>query len=131
MSRRDIVAGQFVRPEKAEAARRLRRDDTSAEHTMWACLRRHNLAGFKFRRQQVIAGFIADFYCAEVGLVVELDGAIHATQTVADAERDKLLTDRGLRLIRFTNDRVDSDLEAVLHELEATLRERSAPPAQY
>ena len=92
---------------------------------MWICLRGHRLAGFKFRRQQVIEGFVADFYCAEAGLIVELDGEIHSRQLDADAERDAILAGRGLHVVRFANERIELDLLGVLSELEAILHEKT------
>ncbi len=112
-----------MRPEKAEDARRLRRDQTPAEAVLWAELRGRTLAGLRFRRQQVVAGFIPDFYCAEAGLVVELDGPVHDARVEADAERDAVLAAHGLRVIRFSNARVETDLARVLAEISAACHE--------
>ncbi len=127
MPRRDIVAGQPVSPEKATAARRLRRAATPAEQVLWGCLRGRRLAGVKFRRQQVIAGFVADFYCPDAGLVVELDGPVHDGQTAADAERERVLTSRGLRVMRVANERVSADLAGVLGAIVGALKATSPP----
>ena len=78
---------------------------TPAEAILWQHLRTNKLDGLHFRRQEVINGLIADFYCHEAGLVVEVDGAVHEDRTDADAERDRILTGRGLRVLRFTNAR--------------------------
>ena len=71
MSIRRIVAGQRVAPEKVAAARELRRHMTPEECILWEHLRAHRLNGLHFRRQQVIDGFVVDFYCSGCALVVE------------------------------------------------------------
>jgi len=70
--------------------------------------------------QQVIAGFIVDFYCHKAELVIELDGDIHDLQQEEDARREKVLSEMGLRIVRFGNDEVMGELSSVLgkiHEL--------------
>ena len=76
---KNIVSGQKITKEKFQKAKELRRDMTSAEKVLWNELRGNRL-GVHFRRQQIIAGFIVDFYCHRAGLVVELDGSVHANQ---------------------------------------------------
>ena len=98
-------------PEHTRAnARKLRYASTDAEARLWYNLRRHGLAGHKFRRQHPFGPYILDFYCAEARLVVEVDGSQHIeTQTVVrDAKRTRYLEQHGLRVLRFTN------LEALL-----------------
>jgi very-short-patch-repair endonuclease len=78
--------------------------------------------GVHFRRQQVIAGFIVDFYCHKAGLVIELDGGVHQgdEHKENDATRAKALDEMGLRIVRFRNDDVIIDFPKVLgriHEL--------------
>ena len=76
--------------------------------------------GVHFRRQQVIAGFILDFYCHKAGFVIELDGDIHDLQQEEDARREKALREMGLRVVRFGNEEVMKNLSAVvgkIHEL--------------
>ena len=64
-----------------------------------------------------VAGFIVDFYCHRAALVVEVDGDIHVLQQEEDAKREKVLTDMGLRIVRFRNDEILSNLPVVLHKL--------------
>ena len=71
---RKIVRGQNVEPENVSRAKQLRREMTPAERALWMLLRRNALDGFHFRRQQVIEGFIVDFYCDAAKLAIELDG---------------------------------------------------------
>jgi very-short-patch-repair endonuclease len=89
--KRGIVMGQH-NPVKRERAKTLRKEHTSAENLMWQYLRGNRLDGFHFRRQQVIDGFIAAFYCHEAGIIIELDGSIHESQTEYDTLRERILS---------------------------------------
>jgi len=92
---------------------------TPAEKILWQELRGNKL-GVHFRRQQVIAGFIVDFYCHKAGLVIELDGDIHEgeTQKETDANRDKVLAELGLRIIRFRNEEILMGLSQVVGRIQ-------------
>ncbi len=94
-------------------SRRLRSDQTDAERKLWSVLRRHTL-GVKFRRQHPIGSFIVDFCCVEKRLIVELDGGQHAMQAQTDDKRTCFLNARGYRVLRFWNDDVMSDADAVV-----------------
>jgi len=95
---------------------------------LWSMLRRKQLDGLRFRRQQVIGSFIIDFYCSEHRLAVEVDGETHVGQGRQDAARTREIERHGVRVIRFTNDEVIHDLEAVcLAILRATGRDPEAP----
>jgi very-short-patch-repair endonuclease len=111
---RRIVVGQTVAAVKVQRAKELRREMTEAERMLWEQLRRNQLRGFHFRRQQVIDGFIVDFYCHAANLVVEVDGEVHETQKVYDNQRDAVLSQRGLRILRIGNDEVRRNLDDVL-----------------
>jgi very-short-patch-repair endonuclease len=100
MPAKNIIPGQRVSKEEQQRIRELRRDMTSAEKILWQELRTNKL-GVHFRRQQVIAGFIVDFYCHKADLVVEVDGDIHDLQQEEDALRENALKELGLRVIRF------------------------------
>jgi very-short-patch-repair endonuclease len=115
-----VVVGQRVTSEKLERARQLRHTMTGAERILWRYLRGHRLEGWGFRRQQVIAGLIVDFYCHEASLVVEVDGPVHETQRDYDRERDRVLNALGLRVLHFTNDEVMHALPAVLTQIAAS-----------
>jgi len=110
---KNIIPGQTVTKEKLQRAKELRRDMTPAEKILWQELRANKL-GVHFRRQQVIAGFIVDFYCHKAGLVVEVDGDIHDLQQEEDARREKALSEMGLRIVRFGNEEVVKNLSAVV-----------------
>ena len=87
---------------------------TPAEKMLWEKLRAKRCNGLKFRRQQIIAGFIVDFYCHSLRLIIEVDGEIHNQQKEYDEERDKILTAKELTVLRFSNQQVFENIEAVL-----------------
>ena len=114
------MIGQPVDEAKAERAREMRQAPTPEEQLLWQRLRRNALGGLHFRRQQIIDGFIADFYCHAAGLVIEIDGPVHTERQSYDEERDAVLESRGLRVLRFSNEDVRINLQSVLtHILEA------------
>jgi very-short-patch-repair endonuclease len=113
---KNIIPGQRVTKEKLQRSRELRRDMTPAEKILWEELRANEL-GVHFRRQQVIAGFIVDFYCHKAGLVVEVDGDIHDLQKEEDARRDKALNELGLQIVRFKNEEVAKNLSHVVEQI--------------
>ncbi|HKV76222.1 MAG TPA: endonuclease domain-containing protein [Gemmatimonadales bacterium] len=93
---------------KTAIARRLRARGTEAEQRAWLILRNRRCLGLKIRRQVVIGGFVVDFYCSELRLVIELDGGIHADpeQRRYDRARDAVLRRLGEMVIRIPNERV-------------------------
>ncbi len=103
--------------EKNEAARRMRREMTAAEMALWQAVRGNKMDGLHFRRQQVIDGFVADFYCHAASLVVEVDGEIHNTQIEEDRHRERAFALRGLHVVRFTNGQILNDLSTCLSEI--------------
>ena len=90
---------------------------TPAEKMLWQEVRAKKL-GVRFRRQQVIQGFIVDFYCHKAGLVVEVDVDIHDLQQEEDARREKALSELGLRIVRFGNDEVVRNVSAVVGKIK-------------
>ena len=104
-----------------EIARELRKNQTPSERFLWEHLRKRRLGGYRFNRQKPIiyetdrgrrCFFIADFYCAEKKLVIEVDGSIHAFTKYEDYQRDRVLRELGLRTIRIKNDEL-VDIEGV------------------
>jgi very-short-patch-repair endonuclease len=108
------------------AARLLRRLQTPAEERLWSALRRHQLEGLQFRRQHPLGGFIADFYCHEAHLAVEVDGGIHSqpNQAAWDRDRDAAFALMGIAVRRVTNDHVMSALDGVLESIRESCRSR-------
>jgi very-short-patch-repair endonuclease len=109
-------------------AREFRKQSTTAEAVLWEQLRNRRLAGLKFRRQHPLGPFIADFYCAEKRLVIELDGGIHVEQPGYDQLRTERLTEHGYRVLRFTNTTVETNLEKVLNIIIKICQEQNSNP---
>jgi len=107
---------------KVQLAKAMRHDMTCEESILWERLRRSALEGQHFHRQQIIAGFIVDFYCAASSLAIEIDGPIHETQTELDGERDGVLAELGIKTLRIRNAEVANDLDAVLRKIAAACR---------
>ena len=123
MSKPHLITGQKINPEKLAEARRLRREMTSKEKILWSHLRTNRFRGLHFRRQQVIQGFIVDFYCHAAGLVIEVDGPIHLDQVDYDQERDAILPSLGLHVLRIQNDDIQLDLDRVLERIESKINQ--------
>ncbi|WP_027170138.1 endonuclease domain-containing protein [Mesorhizobium sp. WSM3224] len=118
---------QPVTPAKRNFARAMRREPTEAESRLWHELRGRRLDRIKFRRQVPIGRFIADFVCAEAQLIVEIDGSQHA-ESRRDLERDAELKARGFRVLRFWNDDVLKELDAVCDTIIAYVRDEGLQP---
>ncbi|WP_313085579.1 endonuclease domain-containing protein [Pseudomonas sp.] len=117
-------------PEQRLFARQLRTQLTDCERLLWRQLRNRGLAGFKFRRQHPWPPYVLDFYCAELRLVIELDGGQHYDD--AGLAKDHLRTDylkrQGLEVLRFSNLDVLQNLEGVLTELLRWVEARPLSP---
>jgi very-short-patch-repair endonuclease len=121
----NIVIGQKVTSIKIQRAKELRSQMTQEEKILWQHLRANKLNGLHFRRQQIINGFIADFYCHAARLVIEVDGEIHQQQAEYDAERDQVLSARRLRLLRIKNEEVKQNLDRVLARIAKACSEET------
>ncbi|MFN7780193.1 MAG: endonuclease domain-containing protein [Betaproteobacteria bacterium] len=100
---------------------------TDAEQKLWYALRHKQLHGHRFRRQHPVGPYIADFACIEAKLVIEVDGGQHNEPDI-DRHRDEFLTSQGWRVLRFWNNQILSELDAVLEVIASALR--PAPPPQ-
>ena len=101
---------------------------TPEERALWQHLRANRLNGLHFRRQQVIDGFIADFYCHAAGLVVEVDGEVHEESIHYDAGRDRILASRGLRILRVKNREIQENLPDVLNRIALYTANKNLTP---
>jgi very-short-patch-repair endonuclease len=111
-----------------ETARSLRDRSTEAERKLWSRLRDRRLMGYKFRRQVPRGRYVVDFLCAEAGLVVEIDGGHHADQRLeADRRRTAELERLGLKVLRFWNVDIHTNIYGVLCLIAETLTERCPP----
>jgi very-short-patch-repair endonuclease len=126
MTRGKITRGQNVQPDKLSLARRLRSEMTLTERILWTALRRNAVEGFHVRRQQVIKGFIVDFYCDAAKLAIELDGTVPEEQWKYDESRDRAIAGEGVRVLRISNDAM-RDLEAVVDYIKRELRTSQQP----
>ena len=108
-----------VHPAILARARELRCPMTPQEAKLWSRLRRKQLHGIKFRRQHPMGRFILDFFCYQHKLVIEIDGGHHAEpeQQAYDQARTEWLEARGLRVVRFTNRDIDTNIDGVLNEI--------------
>ena len=106
-------------PQLLEFAKTMRSNATDAENLMWQLLRAKRFMNLKFRRQHVIAPYIVDFYCHELGLVIELDGSQHGTKDGKeyDTERTKFLEALDLKVVRYWNHDVLGRTDVVLEDL--------------
>jgi very-short-patch-repair endonuclease len=109
-------------PNNKETSRKLRRKMTPAERCLWQRLKRKHL-GFIFHRQKPIAEYIADFYCPEALLVVEVDGDYHACKEVAenDAVRDRVMHYLHITVLRFNNTEVLNNTDKVVKTIDDIL----------
>lgn len=113
-----------------ELARELRKNPTSSEKILWEGLRKRQLNGYRFVRQKPFVYeqnqkrrffFIADFYCAERKLVIELDGSVHEYTQYYDYQRDLVLEEKGLKTLRIANSEL-SDIETVKEKILRNLK---------
>ena len=110
-------------------AKALRKEMTPAEKKLWKALRNRKLNNLKFRRQHPLKDYIADFYCHELGLVIEVDGSIHDDEDIKlyDSDRTSILNDLSIIVIRFRNERILGNIDEVLIEIK-TIAEKIPHP---
>jgi very-short-patch-repair endonuclease len=106
-------------------ARRLRQRSTKPEDILWTLLRGRKLGGVKFRRQVAVLGYTVDFLSFERRLIIELDGRQHDWERDYDAARTEEIERHGFMLLRFRNDAVLNDLDAVVARIEAACMSES------
>jgi very-short-patch-repair endonuclease len=108
-------------------SRTLRSGMTDAEQMLWRRIRFKQVRGLLFYRQKPLLKFIVDFYCPKAKLVIELDGSQHFEEahSAADAERDAALTGLGLRVLRFDNRQVLTEIEGVMVVIDGAVGEIS------
>ena len=123
MKKRRHYRGGYQVAGQTDLARKLRRVDTPAEELLWERLRNRQLLRLKFRRQHQFGDYIADFFCSEANLVIECDGGIHEHNESwhHDQGRDAYMVSQGLRVLRFSNQRILNDIENVLREIQQHL----------
>ena len=117
-------------PVAKEVCRQLRRNSTKAEDIFWGQVRDRRFLGLKFYRQHPLfvdadgrdTFFVADFYCHEKLLVVELDGRVHENEKDRDRVRQRLIEAKNMRVKRFRNEQVEGNIKRVMKELEGFIK---------
>jgi very-short-patch-repair endonuclease len=105
----------------------MRRTPTEAERKIWWHLRyRLPTPDTHFRRQVQIDRFIVDFACHAYRIIVEVDGGQHAIQSAPDAERTRILTANGYRVLRYWNNDVLANIDGVLQDIQTAIGETLA-----
>ena len=107
-------------PKLFEYAKALRQSQTHAEELLWQQLKDKKLNGLEFRRQHAISKFIGDFYCHEKKWVIEVGGRVHDLQEVKENDNAKegWFSELGLKVIRFTNEEIATEMHKVLKEIK-------------
>ena len=115
----------FNKTSEKEKRRGLRSGMPPAEALVWSKIRNKQVLGHKFRRQYGVGPYVIDFYCPALKLAVEIDGDSHfvAEAIENDQRRQGFIESFGIRFLRFTNDEVNKELEAVLENLYKTVEE--------
>ena len=108
-----------------QLARRLRKEMTDAERALWERIRRKQIHGYAFRRQQPLERYIVDFVCLEKRLIIEVDGGQHLEQQQEDEERTRWLEQQGYEVLRFWNNEVLTEIEGVLETIATSLGVRT------
>ena len=101
-----------AKPWKKKLAAKMSRNQTWPEKILWARLRLFKNP--RFRKQSILMGYIADFWCPSAGLVIEVDGSVHLTRKSYDANRDAVLLQKGIQTMRFTASEVNTNPAAVV-----------------
>lgn len=108
-------------------AKEMRKQMPDAEALLWKLIRNRNIAQAKFRRQHPVGRYILDFYCDEKKLAIELDGSQHAEQSAYDSQRDAYLNSQGIQVLRFWNNQMLLETEAVLEVIYQALTASEEP----
>ncbi len=114
-----------INPKKLELARHFRKNPTESEDAVWQMLRNRQIKNLKWRRQQVLAGFIADFYCAELNVVLEIDGSVHDNEEVKEYDefRTSVFASKGIKVFRLKNENCDKQhLTELIENIITSLR---------
>ena len=127
--RRPGEGKKSINPRLLTLARKLRKEQTDAEQLLWQLLRNRQFCGLKFRRQYPMAPYVLDFYCDEERLGIELDGGQHnePDKKRTDKERTTFLEGKNVKVIRFWNNEVLQETEAVLEQLYNSLESLTPP----
>ena len=115
-----------AKPHIFEKAKILRKHMTLSEQALWECLKGKQILGLRFRPQHPISTYITDFYCHPIKLVIEVDGGYHKTndQIEHDIGREIELNDLGIKVVRYTNEIIENDLDSVITQIKVVCLKR-------
>jgi very-short-patch-repair endonuclease len=128
MHERDKTMYFRAKSDTFQAARIVRKNMTISEKLLWEKLKGKQINGLRFRRQHPIEFFIADFYCHEIRLVVEIDGEVHNENQEYDDGRSAEMEKFDIKIIRFNNDEVENDIEKIISEIKSIVDVRLKSP---
>jgi very-short-patch-repair endonuclease len=119
-----------ISPRAKQRSRKLRDEMTETERLLWKKLRGKQINHYKFRRQHPYGKYILDFVCLEANLVIEVDGGQHQENTMYDQDRSRWLERQGFKVLRFWNNEVLDNLDAVAQVIWHELHPDIQPPSQ-
>ncbi len=122
---KDVKTVSKIKPYLLRNARQLRKSGTDAEQWVWKRLRNRQINGYKFCRQVPIGNYVVDFLCKKAKLIIELDGSQHSLQKQHDQQRTKYLVAQGYRVVRYWDNQVLQEGEAVLEDILGELESES------
>jgi very-short-patch-repair endonuclease len=111
---------------KVHLAREFRKNQTVSERIFWERVRAKRFQGLKFRRQAVLYGYIVDFLCYRLRLIVEIDGAVHDSKLQYDQGREGLLRKAGYHFFRVSAEAVENNVQSVMEDLQEFIRSLNA-----
>ena len=117
----------WYHPDLVGCAREFRNNPTSAEYALWQSLKGKKVKGYDFHRQKPLLYYIVDFYCSKLKLAIEVDGSIHLREDriFHDTLRSDELSDYGVKILRFSNDEVLTNMKKVIMEIEEWIEQRN------
>jgi len=111
-------------PELKKKARDLRRSGNLSEVLLWNQIKNKKFLGLDFDRQKIIGNYIVDFYCKDIGVIIEIDGISHDRKVGYDSERDEYLRSLGLKVIHILDSDIKSNISGVMEFLRVELEKR-------
>ena len=113
-------------PQIRSHVREMRKEPTRSEDRLWSWLRDRRFGNYKFRRQHPVGDYILDFYCAELKIAIELDGAVHEVDCVAerDKRRTQYLERQGIMVVRIENDQMRIEPDIVSDTIQWAINRR-------
>ena len=120
----EIMGELYNRKKDNEKRKKLRHEMSKAEVLLWCELKGKQFSGYKFRRQYGVGGFVIDFYCPELRLAIEVDGATHSTdeEIEYDKKRENIISDYNIYFFRFINEEIYSDLHNVKEKIRLVIK---------